>query len=51
MNWTALMRLNSITSWMALEVILFCDYFGISLGRFAPHVFGVMMGKKGIRVK
>lgn len=48
-NWIALLRLNSITSWIALEVWLFCEYFHIPLGRFGPFVFGVMMGQKGKR--
>lgn len=51
MNWAALMKPNRVTSWLALEVWLFCERFNIPLGRLAPHVFGIMMGKKGTRVR
>lgn len=50
LNWTALMQ-SSISSWVALEIWLFCECFHISLGRFAPHIVGIMMGGKGNLVK
>jgi hypothetical protein len=25
------------------------EYTGVSLGRFAPHIFGWMIGRKGVR--
>lgn len=50
-NWVAVMRLNSLISWLALEVWLFCEYCGMSGKRFSPWLFGVMMGKKGRRIK
>ena len=28
----------------------FCEFWGISLGKFAPFVFGKMMGSEGLRV-
>jgi hypothetical protein len=50
-NWTALMKPGEVKSWLALELWLFCERFGLSLGRFAPTVFGWMVGAKGKRVK
>lgn len=36
---------------MALEVWLFFEYFQLPLGRFAPFIFGLMMGKSGKRIR
>ncbi len=50
-NWIALMKLNSLKSWIAMEIFCFCDRFAIPMGRLGPFLFGVMMGQKGRRVR
>ncbi len=44
MNWTALMKVDSVLSWLACEVWLLSERTGIPLGPLAPHVFGLMLG-------
>jgi len=37
--------------WVFKQIWDFCEYWEISLGRFAPYIFGGMVGKWPKRVK
>jgi hypothetical protein len=50
-KWVVLMKMNSLKSWIAMEIFCFCDYFHIPMGRFGPYLFGVMIGQSGKRIK
>ena len=45
MSWITLMRENSLVSWLAFEVWNLSENLNIPLGRFAPMVFGLMIGR------
>jgi hypothetical protein len=40
-----------IRQWLAKQLWNFSEWSGIGLGRFAPYVFGLMIGRKGKRVQ
>lgn len=37
--------------WIYKTIWNLSEFFGISLGRFAPYVFGKMIGQKGLLIK
>ena len=51
MSWITLMRENSLVSWLAFEVWNLSENLNIPLGRFAPMVFGLMIGRTPHRAR
>jgi len=44
-NWSTPLTIIASLIWNG------CEYFNISLGKYAPIIFGMMIGSKGNRMK